>query len=268
MNLFFRKYGEGPPLIILHGLYGSSDNWITIAKGLSDKFNIILPDQRNHGLSPKSEIHDYNSLSKDIYELADFLGFDKFFLAGHSMGGKCAISFALKWPDRLQGLLVADISPFISEAEHQEEYQQHLQILNTILSVDLLKFHSRNEIEKVLSGSIKSDKIIGLIMKNLERNTDNSFSWRLNAPVLLKNIGRMMAPLEIPGEYRIPVTGFPVLFLKGSDSDYLPVSDNNKILRIFPAAEFIEIPDSGHWVHADNPEAVRNCFLRLLGSAS
>src|SRR5512135_3012718 len=112
MKLFFRKYGEGLPLIILHGLYGSSDNWVSIAKILSSRFMVILPDQRNHGLSPKSNIHDYEALSEDVYELADHLKLEKFFLAGHSMGGKCAIRFALKWPERLQGLLVADISPF------------------------------------------------------------------------------------------------------------------------------------------------------------
>lgn len=268
MNLYFRKYGNGFPLIILHGLYGSSDNWVTIAKSISDKFTVILPDQRNHGLSPKSSIHNYTALSNDVLDLANDLRLKKFFLAGHSMGGKCAISFALKWPERLEGLLVADISPFLSEKEHHDEYLQHLEILNAIISTDLSGVYSRNEIESALSQRIKSDKITGLIMKNLQRNTDNSFSWRLNAPVILKYIGQLMSPVEIPGEDRIPVTGFPVLFLKGANSDYLPASDFSRILRLFPAAEFIEIPDSGHWIHTDNPEMVRESFLRLIAGAS
>src|SRR5674536_156004 len=112
MKLFYRKYGNGPPLIILHGLYGSSDNWITIAKSLSDSFTVYLPDQRNHGRSPHSPIHDYDSMRDDLFELANDLKLKKFFLAGHSMGGKTAISFAIKWPEMLDGLFIADISTF------------------------------------------------------------------------------------------------------------------------------------------------------------
>ena len=111
MKLFFRKYGNGPPLVILHGLYGSSDNWVTIAKILSDSFTVYLPDQRNHGQSPHSDIHDYDSMRDDLLEFVRDQSINKFFLAGHSMGGKTAIAFALKWPEMLNGLLIADISP-------------------------------------------------------------------------------------------------------------------------------------------------------------
>ncbi len=115
MKLFYRKYGNGPPLIILHGLFGSSDNWVTIAKSLSEVFTVYLPDQRNHGLSPHSDIHDYESMSQDLSELAKDLSLKKFFLAGHSMGGKTAIAFAMSWPEMLNGLLIADISPFTAD---------------------------------------------------------------------------------------------------------------------------------------------------------
>src|SRR5512133_2376601 len=116
MKLFCRKYGNGPPLIILHGLFGSSDNWVTIAKNLSDSFTVYLPDQRNHGQSPHSDVHDYDSMRDDLFELVNDLSLKKFFLAGHSMGGKTAISFALKWPEMLNGLLIADISPFVNKS--------------------------------------------------------------------------------------------------------------------------------------------------------
>ena len=112
MKLFYRKYGAGPSLIILHGLYGASDNWATIAKNLSERFTVYVPDQRNHGNSPHSDIHDYDSMRDDLYELAGDLKLKKFFLAGHSMGGKTAIAFAVKWPEMINGLLIADISPF------------------------------------------------------------------------------------------------------------------------------------------------------------
>lgn len=268
MNLFFRKYGEGYPLIILHGLFGSSDNWVSVAKGLGDRFMVILPDQRNHGNSPESSIHDYDALSTDIFELAADLKLERFFLAGHSMGGKCAIRFALRWPEKLLGLLVADISPFLSESDHKAEYKQHLEILRTIVSTDLSKLHSRSEIEAVLSARIKSERTLGLIMKNIRRNDNHTFSWRINAPALIDNLDQIMSPLEMREGFRTPVTGFPVLFLKGSNSDYLPVSDFGRILNLFPGAEFMELPGAGHWVHTDNPEAVREGFYRLLGSAS
>ena len=135
MKLFYRKLGNGPPLFILHGLYGSSDNWITIAKSLSKKFTVYIPDQRNHGKSDHSDIHDYDSMRDDLFELVSYLKISKFFLVGHSMGGKCAISFALKWPEMIYGLLVADISPFINENSNPGAYNQHLKILRTILSL-------------------------------------------------------------------------------------------------------------------------------------
>ena len=122
MKLFYRKYGNGPPLIILHGLYGSSDNWVTIAKSLGDLFTIYLPDQRNHGQSPHDNIHDYDSMRNDLFELAYDLKLNKFFLAGHSMGGKTAIAFALKWPEMINGLLIADISPFTNETTKYSAY--------------------------------------------------------------------------------------------------------------------------------------------------
>ena len=109
MKLFYRIYGEGPPLIILHGLYGSSDNWVSVAKKISNKFTVYLPDLRNHGNSPHSEIHDYEALSDDIIEFAEARQLSRFFLAGHSMGGKTAVSVAVRKPELLMGLIVADI---------------------------------------------------------------------------------------------------------------------------------------------------------------
>src|SRR5664280_234437 len=154
MKLFYRKYGNGPPLVILHGLYGSSDNWGTIAKKLGDTFTVYLPDQRNHGQSPHSDIHDYDSMRDDLYELVNDLALKKFFLAGHSMGGKTAISFALKWPEMLNGLLIADISPFATENTQNSIYSQHSVILHEILTLDLQKIKNRKDAESLLSVKI------------------------------------------------------------------------------------------------------------------
>jgi len=263
MKLFFRKYGNGPPLIVLHGLYGSSDNWATIAKEISESFTVYLPDQRNHGQSPHSPIHDYDSMSDDIHELAKDLKLDKFFLAGHSMGGKTAISFALKWPEMLNGLLIADISPFNAESTKIVSYNQHLTILRSILSVDLSRITRRDDVRKALNEMIHSEKDVGLILKNLERTHGNIFKWKLNAESLLNNLDNIMEGIN-PGPYsHHHITGFPVIFLKGEESDYLPESDMKNITRIFPAAEFIIIKGAGHWLHADKPDEVIKNLMKL-----
>jgi len=264
MKLFFRKYGNGPPLIILHGLYGSSDNWITIARNLSSSFTVVLPDQRNHGSSPHSDVHDYDSMKNDLNELAGDLKLDKFFLAGHSMGGKTAMNFALTWPEKLNGLLIADISPMKRESRNSDVSARHLEILNTILSMDLSGFRSRPEIESFLVSRIRSEETRGLIMKNIKREPDNSFALKINAPSLLKNFDRILEKIDFNETINSEITGFPVYFLKGEYSDYLPEKDFGNILKIFPAAEFIIIPGAGHWIHTDNPEMVTKCFLKLL----
>lgn len=265
MKLFFRKYGNGPPLVILHGLYGSSDNWVTIAKQLSDNFTVYLPDQRNHGQSPHSKFHDYESMSDDLYELVNELKLKKFFLAGHSMGGKTAISFALKWPEMLFGLLIADISPFTDEANSHSIYSQHFTILNAILSIDLNHIFTRAEAEIILKEKIPSEKIRGLILKNLQRSDENRFKWKLNAAALLSNLDKIMAGIKRENDFNRQISGFPVIFLKGSDSDYIPSGDYNDIYKVFPAAEIIEVMGAGHWIHVDKPDEVVKSIRRLLG---
>lgn len=163
MKLFYRKYGKGPALIILHGLYGLSDNWISIARNISKNFTTYLPDQRNHGQSPHSEYHDYESLSQDLLELSEDLNIDKFFLAGHSMGGKTAINFALKWPEKINGLVIVDISPFRTSDQEQSFYDQHRKILQAILSIDAANLKSRSEADKIIAAKIESEKIRGFI---------------------------------------------------------------------------------------------------------
>lgn len=264
MKLFFREYGSGPPLIILHGLYGSSDNWISIAKSISDRFTVFLPDQRNHGQSPHSSVHDYESMKSDLYDLINELKLKKFFLAGHSMGGITAMNFAMTWPEKLYGLLIADISPIVSDASYSIVFNQHQEILNSILSINLSGTKSRKEVESLLAFRIKSEKTRRFILKNLKREPDNSFSWKLNASAILKNLSSIMEGIKSGNEERSEITGFPVFFLKGEFSDYLPESDFVKIRYFFPAAEFVIIPRSGHWIQADNPEAVKKILLKFL----
>ena len=264
MKLFYRKFGNGPPLIILHGLYGSSDNWVTIGKKLSDAFTVYLPDQRNHGQSPHSDIHDYDSMRADLFELAQELRLRKFFLAGHSMGGKTAIAFAAKWPEMINGLLVADISPFTNETSQSIAYNQHLTILRTIISMDLSSIGSRARAEELLIGKISSEKIRGFILKNLQRNPGETFSWKLNAASLYNNLDKIMAGIDLEDGFLQPVSGFPVIFLKGSKSNYLTASNIEDIRKVFPASELTVINGAGHWIHADKPDEVISNIRKLL----
>lgn len=264
MKLFFRKYGEGPPLIILHGLYGSSDNWVTIARRISEYFTVYLPDLRNHGQSPWSDINDYDSMSMDMFELVSELRLKKFFLAGHSMGGKTAVNFTLKWPEMIQGLLIADVSPFSNEISKIAAFKEHQSILTAIISTDISKSSSRIDINRLLEEKIPSEKVRGLIMKNLLRDKDNKFLWKLNARSLLDNLNKIVGGLPLLSEDFQRITGFPVIFLKGENSEYILREDVYKIISLFPGAEIKVIKGAGHWLHADNPEAVIETFVILL----
>jgi len=266
MKLFYRKYGEGPPMIILHGLYGSSDNWVTIAKSLGDNYTVYLPDQRNHGLSPHDDIHDYDSMRNDLFELAGDLKLDKFFLAGHSMGGKTTISFALKWPEMINGLLIADISPFVNETTRQSAYNQHLNILEAMLSIDLSRISTRGEADLILLDKIPSEKVRGFFLKNLKRSNAGNYIWKINARSLLNNLDKIMEGIDRGAYMTQQITGFPVIFLQGADSDYLPFTDYRDILRVFPAAEFITVANAGHWIHSDRPDEVVKYLKKLLNN--
>jgi esterase len=264
MRLFYRIYGSGHPLIILHGLFGSSDNWISIARSLSSKFMVVLPDQRNHGQSPHSQIHDYNSMKEDLDELVNELGWKNFFLAGHSMGGKVAVNYALSWPEKLDGLIVADISPFSQKSSESEDFVLHKKILDYMINENISRFKARNEISSNLSRNINSEKVRELVLKNLRRRSDNTFTWKINAMAIRENLHRMAEGIKPAYEYFPEIKGFPILFLRGEYSDYLQFDDYADILRVFPGCEFITIPGAGHWIHADNPEAVKDCFMRLV----
>lgn len=264
MKLFFRKSGKGPDLVILHGLFGSSDNWTTIARSLSDRFTVYLPDLRNHGNSPHSEIHDYSSMADDIYQFATGNNLKKFFLAGHSMGGKTAVKFALEWPELLNGLIVADISPFETGRDNPSSFLQHQDILKIIAGTDISQAISRSGLESIFSTRIKSPAIRGFILKNIKRDDDGNFTWKINISALMKNLGKIADSVVPPDRSITPVSGFPVLFLRGEHSGYLPEGDFGRILSLFPAAEFKTIKNAGHWMHSDNPAEVTGAISGML----
>jgi len=266
MDLFYRKYGKGPALVILHGLYGSSDNWVSFARSVADNFKVYLPDLRNHGSSPHSEEHDYDVMSRDIEQFIISTGEQKVILAGHSMGGKVAATLALKNPGLLNALVIIDIEPFGSEMTRHNAYLMHQSILSAIKSVNLPELNKREEIDSLLSASISDSNLRAFLLKNLKRDASGkNFSWKINVEILLKNLDKITGDIPI-NEHDIFVTGYPVIFIKAENSDYITEPGFRKALKVFPAAELRTVPDAGHWVNADNPMALAGIITGLLNN--
>ncbi|MFH2095930.1 MAG: alpha/beta fold hydrolase [Bacteroidota bacterium] len=258
MELFFRKYGSGPALIILHGLYGSSDNWVTVASALSDKFEVFIPDQRNHGRSPHSTEHTYELLQNDILEFMDMHNIKTASILGHSMGGKTAMFFSNKHPDRISHMIVTDISPraYTDHRSASVHSLHHRTILDALKSIDISVLTSRKEAELILSSKLESDRTVQFLLKNLYRDTNNQFKWRLNLDVLQQSIPFLLIGMNDS----LQITGFPVLFLSGALSHYIEKEDIQLIQHIYPGAEIATVKNAGHWLHAEQTEE----FIRLV----
>jgi len=257
MELFFRKYGEGPPVIIVHGLYGASDNWVTVAKALANNFEVFLLDQRNHGRSPHHPDHTYDVMKDDLLQFMDEQAIEQATIIGHSMGGKTVMFFAKEYPERVTNLLVVDIAPksYAVIAKENRKTIDHESIIDAMLSVDFADVSSREDVEQRLEENLPAERVRKFLMKNLQRQKDNTFKWSLNLDALKNNLPQILDGLnEKDFEKGRGITGFPVLFIKGANSDYITQEDfDHLILTIFPFAELVHIPNAGHWVHAEQP---------------
>lgn len=251
-------------MFILHGLYGSSDNWVTVAKNLSEKYTVYLPDQRNHGQSPHSDDHNYELMSNDLNELTIELNIKKLFLVGHSMGGKVAVNFALKWPEKINSLVIIDVSPFRYPNSANKYFVEHKHILESIISIDLTQISTRAQAEAALVKKIDSEKTRSFMLKNLLRTGEKTFSWKMNVKSLNENLLKIIDGLPRPTIDTEPVTGFPVTFVKGEDSDYLSDDEFIAIKILFPSAEMITVNNAGHWVHAERPDVVTEILMNQL----
>ena len=257
MDLFYRKYGSGPPLIILHGLYGSSDNWISIGKALSDKFTVYLPDQRNHGNSPHSDDHDYDLMKQDLLEFVIQHNLNKINLVGHSMGGKTVMSFAGDYPDRIASMVVIDIGPksYLDGNEQEQRAVSHHQIIKAMLSVRPEEITERDEADARLAEFIDMEKLRQFLLKSLAREKDGTYRWKVNVKALDKDIDRIMDGLPLDDLKNHPgIAGFPVLFIRGEKSPYIPDEDIPAIQHMFPTSNVVTIPNAGHWLHVEQPE--------------
>jgi len=258
MKLYFKKYGEGKPLIILHGLFGMSDNWMTLAKQFSENnFAAYTVDLRNHGRSPHRDEFNYDVMCDDLLELlqdekiaaADFLG--------HSMGGKAAMFFAARHPALVRHLVVADMSP-----RAYGPTQEH--VMAAIHDVNLDMITSRKEAEEQLRNSLHDEGTVQFLLKNLYRrdegeNAGEKFAWRFNLSAIEKNNAAIGVALPAGSRF-----DGPVLFVRGDRSGYITGEDEQLIKKHFPKAVISTVADAGHWVHAENPKGFMDVVVPFL----
>lgn len=259
VELNYRITGEGPPLILLHGLFGSLENLGGIARRLQDEWQVHALDQRNHGGSPHTDAMDYPSMAEDVIAYMDSQGIKTACILGHSMGGKVAMQVALQAPERVEKIIVADIAPVSYKARHDA-------ILEGMKGIDLSGVRSRQDADRLMAGFVEMPATRQFLLKNLERvpreeQTEGSpmFRWRLNLPV----IDACYTDLANAPEGSGPFDG-PVLFLKGADSAYIQEKHRDEIQRLFPAAELRIIQDTGHWLHAERADTFAALCRRFL----
>lgn len=247
MDLFYRRYGQqgDQPLVILHGLFGISDNWVSFGRRIAEEgFDVIIPDQRNHGNSPHSDSFNYLALTDDILELLHNLRLHEPILLGHSMGGKVAMRLALENPGLLYKLIVVDIT-----LKAYGDRPHHRNIIEAMLEIDLEQASSRQEVEERLSKRVKELRIRQFLMKNLHWKERGQLEWRINLEGIARNLGEMFDAIDTPATFENPT-----LFIRGGRSDYILPSDYSQIRTNFPTAEILTIEDASHWVHAESSE--------------
>ena len=242
MKLYSRQLGKGTPLLILHGLFGISDNWLSIAKRLAHSHHCYILDMRNHGLSPHSPELIYDDMVEDIYEFLTDFRLRKVSILGHSMGGMTAMKFAFEYPHRLEKLIVVDIAPKIYPVIHQD-------IIRGLASIPIDTIKSRKQADNYLKEYVSSSKTRQFLLKNLQRLEDQSYTWRINLKAIQKHTSGIGQ--GISGNYFYDQ---PTLFIRGGDSNYILDEDIPRIRKIFSEVSIITIPGASHWVHTEKPE--------------
>ncbi|HHY86163.1 MAG TPA: alpha/beta fold hydrolase [Verrucomicrobia bacterium] len=254
MELHYQETGTGAPLIVLHGLFGSLDNWAPVNRQLSRNFRVIAVDLRNHGRSPHSPEMNFSVMAEDILELMTRLGLEQSHLLGHSMGGKAAMQLALNHPERVDRLVVADVAPVRYPPSHTH-------LIRAMMSLNVEALETRSQAESALESSIPDRQVRQFLLKSLARDDSGRFRWRLNLEVLERNYEQLLAAPE--GERPCER---PTLFLRGERSDYIRESDLQEIRRLFPRSEVTLVRGAGHWVHAEQPEQVANAARAFLAN--
>ena len=256
LELAYREFGSGKPLIILHGLFGQSDNWNTLAKRFGENgFHVFTKDQRNHGLSPHSEEWTYSAMALDLKNFITQHQLVEPILLGHSMGGKTVMFFEMMYPHISSKTIVVDIAPRAYEPHHDN-------VLKALNAVDFDKIATRKEAEEIMSLYISDFGTKQFLLKNIywRSDDDKKMAWRFNLKTITKeyhNIG-----IQIPNGISTTKT----LFIRGELSNYILDDDIDLIKKHFPHYALKTIANSGHWIHAEQPEAFYNCVMQFIAN--
>jgi pimeloyl-ACP methyl ester carboxylesterase len=257
MKLFYRKEGSGIPLVVVHGLYGSSDNWLNIGKRLAEKHTVYMIDQRNHGRSPFSDEHTFDAMKEDLYEFFETHQIEKATILGHSMGGKTAMWFAADYPEKVEKLVIADIAPKnYMLLKEDSQFFLHQNILLAMQDIDFTEIKTRNDVEERLAEKIDDKRIRQFLLKNVAKDKETKrYKWRINIEVLYDNLDEIVSGVNKSWlDDRIPITSYPVIFIRGMKSRYILPEDEKLIKEIYPDATIVDIPEAGHWLHAEQPK--------------
>lgn len=242
MKLNYKKMGSGRPLIILHGLFGMLDNWQSIGRELAKDHTVWLVDQRNHGRSPHADVHHYDALAEDVAELIRDHNINQPVVVGHSMGGKTALRLAQLHPEMLSGIVVVDMGLKAYPILHDT-------IIAALKSVPVDSVASRSEAEEYLKQHIEEFGVRQFLLKNLHRKSTGGFEWKMNLSSLEEQMPKIVAAL--PDD---PIA-VPAQFIRGTRSNYVLDSDIPAIRAKIPDLDMRSL-DAGHWVHAEQPNAV------------
>jgi pimeloyl-ACP methyl ester carboxylesterase len=241
--------GGGPPLLIMHGLFGSSRNWQSLARRLAEHFEVVNIDLRNHGESFHDATMTYPAMAEDVARLIRGLDLTACNLLGHSMGGKVAMMLAHQMAERIARLVVADIAPVTYPHSHAD-------LVDAVLEVDLAAFGSRADVDRILAQRIGDAGLRAFLLHNLARDGDG-WRWRVNWEAIRKAMDSLTGFDGLPADWRLDL---PTLFIRGSASNYVGDAEVEVIERHFGAAQIASIDGAGHWLHAEQPME----FLRIV----
>ena len=247
LELAVEETGSGSPVVLMHGLFGSSTNWRRIARALADRHRVYSVDLRNHGRSPWAATMSYREMTEDVVALFDRLGLQTPAVLGHSMGGKVAMALALTEPQRVGRLIVVDIAPISYSDRYSSRVWSYSEAMR---GIDTMAVTSRGEVQRILDQSIHDPGTVGFLMQNLVSRNEH-YDWRINLPALSAAMGELAA---FPPELKGMIFDGPTTLLIGSQSDYVSTGDRALFRDYFPKARIVEIEDAGHWVHADRPD--------------
>lgn len=251
MKLNYKEFGSGKPMIILHGLLGSLDNWQTLAKRFAENFHVFTVDQRNHGQSPHSDVMDYDAMSEDLSDFIREHQLEKPILIGHSMGGKTVMKYSLENPDKVSAMISVDMSPRDYSVHHEH-------IIESLKVIDFNVMRSRKEIEKFLMERLNNIGVVLFLSKNIYWKEKDQLAFRFNLDVLSDNLDIISSWPAVQSVYNDKS-----LFIKGLKANYILEEDAEIIQNYFPKARIVGI-DSGHWVHAEKADEFYNAVMGFL----